>query len=329
MLKNIKFPIFLLVILLSLSFVVMVNIAQVEDVMFALDKRYEDKDGDMVADLPEDESEWVDPDVLIFTYSPVEDPAVYREVFEEFVSYLEQELGRPVQYFNIKSYAAQIEAMRAGRLHISGFASGSVPDAVSTAGFRPMVVMGDENGMISYKMAVITHQESDIHSVEDLKGKEIALVSETSGSGYFTPRALFYEEFGMLPGVDYEVTFSGSHDNSILGVYHRDYIAAPIANTVVGRMYEGDRIENPDNWVRIIYESPPLPVTAYGTAHNLHPDLQEKVKQAFLSFDWEGTHLAEQWEGHDRFGEIDYKKDWEITRTIRRGSETVAELLGE
>ena len=102
-----------------------------------LDSRYVDRTGNLVADPPEDPSEWQDPNVLIFTYSPVEDPAVYEEVFAEFVDHLRTELDRDVRWFGVRSYAAQVEAMRAGRLHISGFASGAVQDAVNTAGFVP------------------------------------------------------------------------------------------------------------------------------------------------------------------------------------------------
>jgi phosphonate transport system substrate-binding protein len=41
-----------------------------------LDSRYCDRTGDMVADPPTDPSQWLDPDTLIFTYTPVEDPAI-------------------------------------------------------------------------------------------------------------------------------------------------------------------------------------------------------------------------------------------------------------
>jgi hypothetical protein len=33
-----------------------------------------DADGDLIADIPTDPSELVDPDTLIFAYTPVEDP---------------------------------------------------------------------------------------------------------------------------------------------------------------------------------------------------------------------------------------------------------------
>jgi phosphonate transport system substrate-binding protein len=293
-----------------------------------LDDRYVDLDGDLLADVPADPKEWQDPRTLIFAYAPLEDPAVYEEVFAEFVAYLSETLGRPVRWFGVKSYAAQVEAMRAGRLHISGFASGAVQDAVNTAGFIPQTAMGTENGMIGYRMEIIVHKDSGINSVEDLKGKTIPFVSESSGSGYFAPRALLYEEFDMLPNRDYDVTFSGSHENSILGVLHKDYVAAPVANTVIDRMEQGGRVEDRSTWMNVIYQSPLFPVTAYGVAHNLHPELQEAIKQAFLDFDWTGTKLKEQWE-EDRFVEIDYKRDWEVQRVIRSGSAAVAELLGE
>lgn len=294
-----------------------------------LDPRYVDRDGDLVADLPENERDWRNPRTLIFSYSPVEDPAVYEEVFAELTDYLQDRLDRRVQWYGVQSTAAQIEAMRAGRLHISGFASGSVQDAVNVAGFVPQVAMGTENGMVGYRMAIIAHKDSDIKTVDDLKGRKFAFVSESSGSGYFAPRAILYEQFGMLPGRDYDVVFSGSHDNSILGVQIGDYEVAAVASNVVPRMAQGGRIQDPEGWMHTVFQSALFPVTAYGVANNLHPDLQAEIKQAFLEFDWEGTMLNAQWEEEDRFVEVNYAQDWEIMRTIRTGSATVAELLGE
>src|SRR3546814_10573728 len=52
-----------------------------------LDDRYCDRDGNLTADLPLDPAEWVEPDTLIFSYTPVEDPSVYRS--EEHTSELQ------------------------------------------------------------------------------------------------------------------------------------------------------------------------------------------------------------------------------------------------
>ena len=87
----------------------------------SLDKRFCDRNGDLVADTPTDPSEWVDPNPLIFAYTPVEDPAVYKEAWSDFLVHMEKVTGKDVLFFPVQSNAAQIEAMRSGRLHIAGF----------------------------------------------------------------------------------------------------------------------------------------------------------------------------------------------------------------
>jgi phosphonate transport system substrate-binding protein len=47
----------------------------------ALDSRFKDANGDLLADTPADAKEQVDPGTLIFAYTPVEDPEVYRKVW--------------------------------------------------------------------------------------------------------------------------------------------------------------------------------------------------------------------------------------------------------
>ena len=85
-----------------------------------LDKRYCDKDRDLVADLPLDSSQWQNPSTIIFSYTPVEDPAVYAKVWDGFVQHLSKVTGKKTVFFPVQAYAAQYEAMRSGRLHIAG-----------------------------------------------------------------------------------------------------------------------------------------------------------------------------------------------------------------
>ena len=104
---------------------------------FTLDSRYTDSDGDYVADTPTDAADLVDPDTLIFAYTPVEDPSVYVDVWQEFLDHLSETTGKPVEFFPVQSNAAQYEALRAGRLHIAGVNTGGNPIAVACSGFVP------------------------------------------------------------------------------------------------------------------------------------------------------------------------------------------------
>lgn len=280
----------------------------------ALDAMYCDQDGDMVADLPANESEWVNPDTLIFAYTPVEDPAIYSDIWQPFIDHLAEVTGKDVRFFAVQSNAAQVEAMRSGRLHVAGFSTGPTPFAVNLAGAVPFALMGSDSGQFGYTLQVYTHVDSDIQEMTDLKGKRVAHTSPTSNSGNQAPRALF-PELGVVPGEDYEISFSGSHDQSMLGVVAKDYDAAPVASEVVERMAARGLYDPED--VRLIWESDRFPTTSYNHAHNLHPDLVEKIREAFYSFKFAGTELGEEFEGVETFIPINYKDNWRVIRTIQ------------
>ncbi|MEX1034732.1 MAG: phosphate/phosphite/phosphonate ABC transporter substrate-binding protein [Sneathiella sp.] len=283
---------------------------------FTLDSRFTDTDGDLTADTPTDPAQQVDPDTLIFAYTPVEDPAVYAKVWDGFLKHMEEVTGKKIQFFPVQSNAAQLEAMRAGRLHVAGFNTGSNPIAVACAGFKSFAMMARDDDSFGYEMEIISYPGSGIEKVEDIKGKKMAFTSETSNSGFKAPSALLASEFNMKAGTDFEAVFSGKHDNSILGVANKDYPAAAIANSVMKRMIQRDVIKS--DQVSTIYKSQTFPTTGYGLVYNLKPELQEKIKSAFFSYDWEGSALQEEFSksGEAKFIPITFKEHWEVIRKI-------------
>ena len=284
----------------------------------ALDSRFQDVHGDMVADAPTDPKMWLDPATLIFAYTPVEDPAVYAPVWAPFLDHMSKITGKKVQFFPVQSNAAQLEAMRAGRLHISGFNTGSNPLAVNCAGFVPFAMMATKDNRFGYEMEFITHPGSGIEKIEDIKGKRMAFTSETSNSGYKAPSALMRDQFKMEAGKDFTPVFSGKHDNSILGVANKDYPAAAIANSVKAQM-EARGVVKPEQ-TKVIYKSQSFPTTGYGYVYNLKPELAEKIKQAFFTFVWEGSTLAAEFgksnPAQEKFMPITYKQHWQVVREI-------------
>jgi len=281
-----------------------------------LDKRYCDVDGDLIADIPQDASQQLDPDTLIFAYTPVEDPAVYKTAWSDFLTHLEAETGKKVVFFPVQSNAAQIEAMRSGRLHIAGFNTGSNPLAVNCAGFRPFTIMASKDGNFGYEMEILTYPGSGIEKVEDIKGKQLAFTSPTSNSGFKAPSAILKADFDMVAERDFEPVFSGKHDNSILGVANKDYPAASIANSVLSRMISRDVIKA--DQVTSIYKSQTFPTTGFGVVYNLKPELQDKIRNAFFNFEWEGTSLQAEFEksNEGQFLEMTYQVFWDVIRKI-------------
>lgn len=283
-----------------------------------LDKAYCDSNGDLVADLPTDKSKISNPDTIIFSYTPVEDPAVYKKVWDGFILHMSKLTGKKVVFFPVQSNAAQLEAMRSGRLHIAGINTGSNPVAVNCAGFVPFTMMASKDGSFGYEMEILVPADSAIKSPADLKGKNVAFTSPTSNSGFKAPSAILKADYGLVAKKDFKTAFSGKHDNSIMGVANKDYDAAAIANSVLKRMIDRKVVDAAK--IRSIYKSQTFPTTGYGHAHNLNPDLTAKIKEAFATFPWAGSDLQKEFKKEGKFISITYKKDWEVIRKIDKAN---------
>ena len=107
--------------------------------------------GSPVQERSDDESEWLDPDTLVFTESPAEDrQQSYVEKLDPLIERLEETTGKDVEFTQVQSYAASVEAMRSERVHIANFATGATPFAVNLAGAVPFAVGFQSDGAFSF-----------------------------------------------------------------------------------------------------------------------------------------------------------------------------------
>ena len=222
--------------------------------------------------------------------------------------------GKEVVFAPVKSYDAQYEAIRAGKLHVAGINTGGNPLAVSCTGIVPFAMMAAKDGSYGYEMELIVPQDSDIRFPWQIKGHTLALTSPASNSGNKAPSTLLQSEFGLIKGEDFKTIFSGTHANSVIGVAKKDYEVAAVANSVLNRMINR-KVIDPQS-IRSIYKSPTFPTTGYGHAHNLQPELVAKIKQAFFTFEWEGSALQNEFKNEGRFISVYHKSDWDVIRSI-------------
>ena len=283
-----------------------------------LDTNYCDENKDLVADAPKDPKNWKDPSTLVFAYTPVEDSAVYANIFKPFTDYLGTCTGKRVVYYPVQSNSAEIEAMRSGRLHVAGFSTGPTGFAVNMAGAIPFSAKGTEKGPHGYRLLAIVKKDSPYKTLADLKGKRIAHTSPSSNSGNLAPRVLFPPE-GLKPEDDYKPLMSGGHDKSALGVQSGDYDMAPVASDVYERMVTRGTIKGED--IRIIYQSQLFPTSSFAYAHDLKPELAAKMVKCFYDFRFPPA-MQKEFNGDDRFFPITYKDNWKVVREIAESSGT-------
>jgi len=281
-----------------------------------LDLNYCDENKDLVADTPKDSKKLKTPNTLVFTYTPVEDPAVYEKAFKPFTDHLARCTGKKVVFYQVQSNAAEIEALRSGRLHVGGFSTGPTAFAVNMAGAVPFAVKGYEKEFQGYNLIVIVKKDSAYQKLTDLKGKRLAHTAPSSNSGHMAPLALFPAE-GLTPDKDYKIVFSGKHDQSVMGVNSGDYDAAAVASDVFHRMAVRGQIKE-ENF-RVIYRSAKFPTSSFSYAHDLEPAFRDKMLKCF--YDYRFTdEMKKAFDGADRFFPITYLKDWAVVRKVAEGS---------
>ncbi len=202
--------------------------------------------------------------------------------------------------------------MRSGRLHIAGFSTGPTAFAVNLAGAVPFAIKGGTEGFESYRVVMLVRADSNIQSLADLKGRRVAHTSATSNSGNLAPRA-FFPALGLTPDTDYRVLYSGGHDRSVMGVSAGDYDAAPVASDVYSRMVARGQVRG--DAFRVIWQSDPFPTSSFAYAHDLRPELQDKIRECFASYRFPEA-MARDLGGNDRFWPATYAEQWAPVRAV-------------
>jgi phosphonate transport system substrate-binding protein len=279
-----------------------------------LDPRFNDANGDLVADAPTDPSKFIDPPKLVFCYIAIDDPDLHRKAMDGLTRQLAEVTGKEVEYRPFKTAVEQLQAMRDGRLHVAGFNTGNVPIAVDLCGFVPVSAPGGPDGTAAHQMVIIVPTDSPVQHLTDLRGMELTCVV-ASQSGYRAP-LIALRDAGLLPQKDYIIRYSSGHHYSIAAVASRKSAAAAVASDVLQREIGSGQVSA--GQIRIIYRSENFPNAALGYVYNLKPELAEKVKQALLDFEWKGTSLEKFFapSGQTRFLPVSFKNDFALARRI-------------
>ena len=180
-----------------------------------------------------------------------------------------------------RSNAAEIEAMRSGRLHVGGFSTGPTGvrgqprrrDPVRHQGRREKDFQGynlivDREGELAVPEARRPQgQEGRAHgAVVELRPPRAARAVPGRG-----PRARQGLQDRSSPA---------STTSRCMGVDSGDYDAAAVASDVFHRMGERGQIKEDD--FRIIYRSQKFPTSSFAYAHDLDPELVDKMLDVLL-----------------------------------------------
>lgn len=259
-------------------------------------------------------------------------------------TFFDKELGVETKLRNSSDYAGVIQGLLGKKidmvLSMSPASYASVylqdPKAVDVVG----IVVDDKDGSQGYHSVVIVKADSPYKKLEDLKGKSFGMADPDSTSGFLMPNQAFKKTFGGSVDDKYNntfssVTFSGGHEQDILGVLNGQFEGAVTWTSMIGDYNSGYtsgafgrliRMDHPDlmKQIRIIWQSPLIPNGPILVSNALPADFKAKVVAAIKKLDKEDhSCFVKAVGGQQHIGPAtvaDYQNIIDMKRDLMKGS---------
>src|SRR5499433_3977976 len=183
---------------------------------------------------------------------PTTDPGKMIREGEPLVAYLEKQTGAKVEMTVPTNYAAVVEAIANDQVDIAYLGGFTYVQAAKRAGVIPLVQRDQDQ---NFHSLFITHEDSGIGSLSDLKGHTFAFGDVNSTSGHLMPE-YFMREASVDPDVIAKAIYTGGHDATALAVANKKVDAGALDETVYEKMFADGKLDAAK--AKVFYTSPPF-----------------------------------------------------------------------
>lgn len=204
-------------------------------------------------------------------------------------------LGVPVKLFPAADYAGVIEGLLGGTLDYaelgsSGYAAVYLdnPDAV-----EPFATTIQTDGATGYHSVMVSRADSDIATLDEMKGKSLGFADPNSTSGYLIPSVSLPEQGYVIEDFFGATSFSGGHEQNILAVLNGDVDGGVTWTSGVGEWEEGFTSGNlrkmvdkgllDMNDLKLLWTSPLIPNGPVVLRTSLPQDIKDKVIESAMA----------------------------------------------
>jgi len=224
------------------------------------------------------------PKEITFALLSTENAAEITRRWGPILAQLEKDLGVKVKSVTATDYRGTIEALKFKKADVGHLGPKSYVEAStnSYANVEPIAQLQLANGSLGYRSCLIVHTDSDVFSPEDTAGKTFAFNDPNSTSGYLVPSAFFLMEMNVDPKKYFsKVTFSGSHEASILAVANKK---VEVASTNLPDLQQLTR-ENkvPRGGLRVIWVSKLIPNDPIVVRKDLPASLRSAIQESLTT----------------------------------------------
>ena len=230
-------------------------------------------------------------ETFTFTAIPDQDESQLEKRFGGVALYLEEQLGVPVKYVPVKSYAAAVTAFRNNEVQMAWFGGLSGVQARRLVPGSQAIAQGLEDP--DFKSYFIANASTGLSPSETLTEAFVDQPSFTFGSkgstsGRLMPEFYLRETFNQSPEQLFEkVGFSGDHSATIALVQSGAYATGAVNYKVWERELEEGKIDT--DKVQVIWETPGYPDYHWTVRGDLNDSFAngftQRVTDALLAID--------------------------------------------
>ena len=200
------------------------------------------------------------PKTLVFSAIPDQDATQLKKRFGKIAGYLQNQLGVPVRYIPVKSYAAAITAFRNNQVQLAWFGGLSGVQARLLSPGAQAIAQGVED--TEFRSYFIANQSTGLKPQEDfpkgIAGKTFTFGSKGSTSGRLMPEFYIRQSLNQAPDkVFSRVGFSGNHSRTIALVQSGAYQVGAVNFKVWEKDLKAGKID--ENKVSVIWKTPTYP----------------------------------------------------------------------
>ena len=190
---------------------------------------------------------------------------------------LEKRLRVKVELISASTYQGVITAMGNDQLEFAYLGPKSYIEAAKRAKAEALLVELNKEGERGYRSVFIVPAASPMQSIKDAKGKKLAFTDINSTSGYLIPTMIVLDTTGKSAEDFFsQVTFSGSHTNSLVQVAAGEVDIAAVSDLDMNKALEKGLVKS--EAVRTVHSSELIP----GSPMVARRDIPESLKRAFV-----------------------------------------------
>jgi phosphonate transport system substrate-binding protein len=224
------------------------------------------------------------PKEITFALLSTENAAEITRRWGPIIAQLERDLKVKVKSVTATDYRGSIEALKFRKAEIGHLGPKAYVEASTNnyANVEPIAQLRLANGSLGYRSCLLVHADSDMFGPEDIAGKTFAFNDPNSTSGYLVPSAFFMLEMGVEPAKHFsKVTFSGSHEASILAVANRKVDVASTNLPDLQQLTREKKVAR--GGLRVIWVSKLIPNDPIVVRKDLPPGLKAAIQESLLS----------------------------------------------